>query len=72
MVINKSLDGPTRISLALSNFKGLNAAQVWQLAGAGTIAHLPAAALSANHLAATLPAQSITLFVLPAVKTANH
>lgn len=66
MVINKSLDAPTPITLALSNFSGQGAAQVWQLAAPGAITHLPNAAVKAGHVTTTLPAQSVTLFVVPA------
>jgi O-glycosyl hydrolase len=65
MVVNKALDAPTSVTLALSHFGGVSAAQVWQLAGTGTIAHLSDAAVRGGHIAATLPAQSVTLFVLP-------
>jgi hypothetical protein len=64
MVINKSLSGPTPVSLAVSHFAGTTA-QVWQLASANAITHLPNAALGGGRLSATLPAQSITLFVVP-------
>ena len=72
IVVNKALDAPTPVSLALAHFGGVSAAQVWQLAGNGTIAHLADDAVRGGHLAATLPAQSVTLFVLPAKKAAGH
>ena len=65
MVINKSLEGPTPVSLAVSHFAGTTV-QVWQLTSANTIAHLPNTALRGGSVSATLPAQSITLFVVPA------
>ncbi len=65
MVINKALEGPTPVSLAVSHFPGTTA-QVWQLTSANAITHLPNASIAAGHLAATLPAQSVTLFVVPA------
>ena len=65
MVINKSSEGPTPVSLAVSHFAGTTA-QVWQLTSANVITHLPNAALTAGQLPATLPAQSVTLFVVPA------
>jgi len=70
MVINKALSGETPVSLAVSHFGGTTA-QVWQLASAGTsaaITHLPDASLAGSRLAATLPAQSVTLYVIPARK----
>ena len=72
MVINKSLDAPTPVNVAVSNFSGLANAQVWQLAAPGAITHLPDAAVSAGHIAATLPVQSVTLFVIPAKKAAGQ
>ena len=65
MVINKSSEGPTPVSLSVSHFAGATA-QVWQLTRANTITHLPSAALRGGSVSATLPAQSITLFVVPA------
>ena len=65
MVINKSLAGPTPVSLALAHFAGTTASE-WQLTSANTITRLPNAAISEGHVTATLPAQSITLFVVPA------
>ena len=68
MVINKALGEPTPVSLSISHFAGTTA-QVWQLTSANKITHLPNTALSGSRLSAALPAQSITLFVVPAQKT---
>lgn len=68
VVINKVSGEPTPVSLAVSHFAG-TAAQVWQLTSANVIKHLPNAALSGGSLSTTLPAQSITLFVVPVLKT---
>ncbi len=65
MVINKSLTTPTSVDLSVAHFTGTTA-NVWQLTSANTITHLPPAALRGGSLSATLPAQSITLFVVPA------
>ena len=65
MVINKSLTTPTPIALSVSHFTGTTAS-AWQLTSTNTITHLPNAALRGGNLSATLPAQSITLFVVPA------
>ncbi len=65
MVINKSLTASAPISLSVFHFTGTTA-NVWQLTSANTITHLPSAALRGANLTATLPAQSITLFVVPA------
>jgi len=66
MVINKALSGPTPVALSLAHFAGANTAQAWQLAGGGAITHLPDAALTGSRLTAALPAQSVTLYVIPA------
>ena len=68
MVINKALTGPTLVALSLSRFTAGAAAQAWQLAGGGAITRLPDAPLAGGRLAATLPAQSVTLYVIPARK----
>ncbi len=65
MVINKQLSTPITPTLNLSNFLAGNSAQVWQLTSANTITHLSNVSVSANAISATLPAQSITLFVVP-------
>lgn len=67
MVINKSLEGPTPIALAVSHFAG-STAQMWQLTSTNKITHLPNTALTGGSFSADLPAQSITLFVVPAQK----
>ena len=68
MVVNKALSGPTPMALSLSHFALGTSAQAWQLAGGGAITRLPDAALAGSHLDATLPAQSVTLFVIPVRK----
>ena len=68
MVVNKALSGSTPMALSLSHFASGTAAQAWQLAGGGAITRLPDAALAGSRLDATLPAQSVTLFVIPAHK----
>ena len=68
MVVNKALAGPTPIALSLARFNAGEAAQAWQLAGGGAITRLPDASLIGSRLTATLPAQSITLYVIPARK----
>ncbi len=67
MVINKVSGEPTPISLAVSHFAG-STAQMWQLTSANKITHLPNAKLTGGSLSATLPAPSITLFVVAAQK----
>src|SRR6185369_13781137 len=70
MVISKVLSGSTPVTLALNNFSGNGAAQVWQLTSANAITRLADLNYSGGSLATSLPAQSITLFVLPS-GTAN-
>jgi hypothetical protein len=66
MVINKALSGPTPVALSLSRFNAGGTAQAWQLMGGGAITRLPDAALTGSRLTAALPAQSVTLYVIPA------
>jgi hypothetical protein len=64
MAVNKVLSGATSVRIGVANFDPSGPAQVWQLS-AGTITRLADLAASGGALSATLPAQSITLFVLP-------
>jgi hypothetical protein len=68
MVINKQIaDAP--ITLALSHFAGGSSAQVWQLKGDGSsssIGHLQNVPVENGQIHAELPAQSVTLFIVPA------
>ncbi len=68
MVVNKALSGPTPVALSLSRFAPAAAAQAWQLSHSGPITRLPDVALTGSRLAATLPAQSVTLYVIPTRK----
>jgi glycosyl hydrolase family 44 len=65
MVISKSLSGTTAATVNLANVVHAGTAQVWQLTSANTIARLSDINVVGNSFSATLPAQSITLFVLP-------
>jgi hypothetical protein len=65
MVISKVLSGATPVTVALSHFSGSGAAHVYQLTSANAINHLADIAYNGGSLNATVPAQSITLFVLP-------
>nr|ABL11223.1 cellulase [uncultured bacterium] len=71
MVINKYLSGNTPATINLSNFTAQAQAQVWQLTAANTINHLSNVSLSGSSLSLTLPAQSVTLLVIPASTAAN-
>jgi Glycoside hydrolase family 44 len=67
MAINKDLLNATPLTLNLTNLPAVGAAQVWQLATTNGIARLPDVAYTNAILSLVLPAQSITLFVLPSV-----
>jgi hypothetical protein len=64
MVIDKALSGSTPLTLALAGFAPGAIAQRWQLA-ANAITHLADVPISGATLQATLPAPSVTLFVIP-------
>jgi len=65
MVVNKTLSGVTPVQLNITNFAGSGSAQAWQLASGG-ISSLGSVPYAGGVLSNTLPAQSVTLFVLPA------
>jgi hypothetical protein len=66
MVINKVLSGTTPVLLSVTNFSAAGIAQSWQLTSANTISRLADLNFSGGSLSNTVPAQSITLLVLPA------
>lgn len=64
MAINKTtVNQPATINLA--NFSAGGAAQVWQLTSANQINRLTDVSVNASAISVTLPAQSVTLFVVP-------
>jgi uncharacterized repeat protein (TIGR01451 family) len=65
MVIDKVLSGNTPVTLALNNFAGSGTAHVYQLTASNAIQQLPDATYSGANLGLTVPAQSITLLILP-------
>src|SRR5262249_48280176 len=65
MVIVKSLTGTTATTLDLANFSPAGTAQVWQLKAGTHVTRLADATLTGTRLTATLPPQSVTLFVVP-------
>jgi Glycoside hydrolase family 44 len=65
MVINKSPSAGTPATINLAHFPPAGVVQSWQLTAANAITHLPDATIGGS-LAVTLPAQSVTLFVIPA------
>ena len=64
MVISKYLSGQTSITVNLANFPRSGKASVWQLTAANTITRLPDIPFSSGSFGATVPSQSITLFVV--------
>ena len=70
MVINKDLSNSSAVSVTLANFNAGSSSQVWQLTSANQINHLGNIAVAANSVSLTVPAQSITLLVIPVVTVA--
>jgi PKD repeat protein len=66
MVVNKVLSGSTPVTLSLANFAAGASAQAWQLTSANAITRLSDVPVSGSTLTATVPQQSITLFVITA------
>jgi hypothetical protein len=65
VVVNKST-ASTTTTIALANVTHAAAAEAWQLTSANAIARLADVPVSGAHaLSTTLPAQSVTLFVIP-------
>ena len=65
MAINKQLGSSGLVTFNLLNFPWAGSAQVWQLTSANTITRLADLAGTGTTLGATVPPQSVTLFVLP-------
>jgi PKD repeat protein len=66
MIISKVLSGSTPVTINVSNFAPGAAAQVWQLTSANAITRFADAPLSGQSLSGNVPAQSVTLLVIPA------
>jgi hypothetical protein len=66
MAVNKDFSSSPVVNFRLANFTPGGAVQVWRLTASNTIARLADATVSGSILTATLPAQSITLFAIPA------
>ena len=66
MVVNKVLSGTTPVSINVSSFASSGVANVYRLASTNQINRLPDVTFPGQSFSASLPAQSITLFVLPA------
>ena len=71
MVINKALTGSAPVTVSLANCVSIGVLQTWQLTGANAILHqpdttVPQSAGGPMTLNITVPAQSVTLLVIPA------
>lgn len=71
LVISKYLSSTTPATINLANVAHRGTAQVWQLTSANAITRLADLSVSGNSIVATLPPQSITLFVVPPNGTAT-
>jgi hypothetical protein len=71
MAINKDLEGAA-VNLNVANFASKTSAEAWQLTSSNAITRVPDATIAGSTLAATLPAQSITLFVIRSASMANE
>jgi len=67
MVINKDLNNATPVRANITNFNATGTVQRWQLTSADAITPLANLTLTNPVLSDIVPAQSITLYVLPAV-----
>jgi len=65
IVINKQLNASATVALTLANSPNCGAAQAWQLTSGNNITRLGDLSFNGNILSNTVPAQSVTLFVLP-------
>ena len=68
VVINKSPFAPSAVTLSVSHFVPGPAAQVWQLTSANAITRAADAPVTGSALTLSVPAQSVTLFVIPRAK----
>jgi hypothetical protein len=64
MVINKQIGIPATNTINLKNFLPSGVAQRWQLTSANVITHLTDLSFIGNSFTNTVPAQSITLYVI--------
>jgi hypothetical protein len=69
MVVNKSSSPAAPATINLAHFANANVAQAWQLTSANTITRLADISISGASFNVTLPAQSVTLFVIGANRT---
>jgi hypothetical protein len=71
MAINKQLSSTATAVLAFTNCVLKGTGQAWQLTSANSIQQLSGFNFNGNSFTNTLPAQSITLFVLPTTSSAG-
>ena len=64
VVVNKVATAAT-VNLALAGFSAGTTAQAWQLTSANAITRIADVAVAGSAVSATVPAQSVTLFVIP-------
>jgi hypothetical protein len=69
MVINKDLNNATPITVNVTNFANSGTAQAWQLTASNVITRRADVPYANGTVSNQLPAQSITLFILPTAKT---
>jgi hypothetical protein len=67
MVINKDILNASPINASITNFNATGIAQRWQLTAANVITQLTNISFTNSVLKDTVPSQSITLYILPAV-----
>ncbi|HEY4136926.1 MAG TPA: PKD domain-containing protein, partial [Casimicrobiaceae bacterium] len=72
MVISKVLTGTTPVTVNLANFTSNGVAQVWQLTSSNAITRLADVTVGGATLSATVPPQSVTLFVLAGGGTTSN
>jgi hypothetical protein len=65
MVVGKFLSGSASVTVDLLGFTPSGPIQVWQLTAANTLSRKADLTASAARLATTVPASSVTLFVVP-------
>jgi PKD repeat protein len=66
MVISKVLSGSTPVTVNLANFGTTGVAEAWQLTSSNAITKLANVGFSGSSFTSSVPAQSVTLYVLAA------
>ncbi|HEY1709248.1 MAG TPA: glycoside hydrolase family 44 protein [Rhizomicrobium sp.] len=65
MVISKVLSGNTDVKLNVENFAGSGSVKAYRLTAANKLAQLPPMTWAGGALHVTVPAESVTLYILP-------